>query len=312
MTPFGVMFHHFHGGGHPKGQGAISAEELELLLLGLGPERILPAKEWMRRALTGGLGQGDICLTFDDNLLCQYDIALPVLEKMGLSAFWFVYTSPNQGIPDHLEIYRYYRTTKFANVDQFYESFFSRLMSGPWAREAEAALKGFDPASHLRDFPFYSDQDRKFRYVRDLVLGPERYTAAMEDMLMHDGVDKRSLAGKLWMTDEQLKGLHDKGHVIGLHSHNHPTRMDLLDKAAQAAEYRANFDHLARLLDQAPRSMSHPCNAYNRDTLDILREMGIELGFRANMAQPQKRGLEYPREDHANLVRGMQGGSACA
>jgi hypothetical protein len=48
--------------------------------------------------------------------------------------------------------------------------------------------------------------------------------------------------------------------------------------------------------------MSHPCNSYNATTLSVLRELGITVGFRANMAAGKISELEYPREDHANLV----------
>ena len=51
--------------------------------------------------------------------------------------------------------------------------------------------------------------------------------------------------------------------------------------------------------------MSHPCNSYNAATLSLLRELGITLGFRANMAKLGLSELEYPREDHANLVRAL-------
>ena len=38
------------------------------------------------------------------------------------------------------------------------------------------------------------------------------------------------------------------------------------------------------------------------DTLDVLRDMGITLGFRANLAAVEGRSaLEFPREDHTNV-----------
>jgi hypothetical protein len=60
------------------------------------------------------------------------------------------------------------------------------------------------------------------------------------------------------------------------------------------------------LLDERPVTMSHPCNSYNAMTLEILRELGITLGFRANMAGGFASELELPREDHANLIRAMK------
>jgi hypothetical protein len=49
--------------------------------------------------------------------------------------------------------------------------------------------------------------------------------------------------------------------------------------------------------------MSHPCNSYTADTLSILAELGISLGFRATMrGAADASALERPREDHANIM----------
>ena len=81
------MFHHFHDGRHPAGQGSLSAHELADVIRFLGPARILPAREWLTRALAGTFDRGDLCLTFDDNLRCQYDVALPVLRHRIITNF---------------------------------------------------------------------------------------------------------------------------------------------------------------------------------------------------------------------------------
>ena len=51
--------------------------------------------------------------------------------------------------------------------------------------------------------------------------------------------------------------------------------------------------------------MSHPCNSYNDDTLAILRDLGIVLGFRANLADDTNSLLELPRQDHATILADM-------
>src|ERR1700712_3764530 len=124
MPAHGVMFHHFHSSIHPAGQGSISGEELSRLIESIRPERIVPAREFLLRAERQQLHPNDVCLTFDDNLRCQYDVALPVLRRFGLTAFWFVYTSVLQGNSEPLEIYRAFRTVHFASIDDFYAAFF--------------------------------------------------------------------------------------------------------------------------------------------------------------------------------------------
>ena len=77
-----------------------------------------------------------------------------------------------------------------------------------------------------------------------------------------------------------------------------------MSKAEQEQEYRHNLDHLSKVTGVRPHSMSHPCNSYSSQTLELLYEMDIKIGFRSNMAQDSAHGLlEFPREDHANLLR---------
>jgi peptidoglycan/xylan/chitin deacetylase (PgdA/CDA1 family) len=314
MAAHGIMFHHFHGDGHPPGQGSISADQLDAMIQWLGPGNILPAREWMQRAIHGGLRDGDLCITFDDNLRCQFDVALDVLRARGLTAFWFVYTSVMEGRLERLELYRKFRMTRFSSVDAFYDCFFKFLASGPWSDEAARGLRGFDPRQYLAAFPFYTDGDRQFRFVRDEVLGAERYQDVMDTMIADSGVSLGDLVAGLWMDDKCVRQLHDQGHVVGLHSHTHPTRLERLDREGQRAEYAANIAYLTNLLGTTPTAMSHPCNSYNATTLEVLRELGVKLGFRANMTPGFSGGptgdLQHPRQDHANLLAEMQRGDS--
>jgi peptidoglycan/xylan/chitin deacetylase (PgdA/CDA1 family) len=306
MTAYGVMFHHFHGDGHPQVQGSISGGVLADLIDYLGRGNILAPEEWMRRAREGALSDNDICLTFDDALRCQYDVALPVLRDFGLTAFWFVYSSVFEGNIEPLEAYRYFRTTEFPNIDDFYRQFLAAAKSR-FGNEYDSWLDGFNPDAYLAEFPFYTRNDRVFRYLRDEKLGPDRYNALMTAMMNAHSFDVAAIASQLWMTNEHLCDLHRQGHVIGLHSYSHPTCLAGLSPDSQKQEYRKNFNHLQRVLGQAPTSMAHPCNSYGPETLSILRELGIGLGFRANMqilseASP----FEFPREDHANILGNMR------
>jgi peptidoglycan/xylan/chitin deacetylase (PgdA/CDA1 family) len=305
MRPHGVMFHHFHNKGHIEAQGSISAGELVQMIEFLGRERILPARVWMDRALSGDLSSDDLCLTFDDGLLCQYDVAFPVLHDLGLTAFWFVYTAVMEGSLERLEIYRKFRCMYFRTVDEFYAAFFSAIRSTPHGQAVDRALAGQDMAQYLKEFPFYTLEDRRFRYVRDNVLDTAAYNEIMDEMIREAGASPAELAEQLWMDYDCLRRLHAEGHVIGLHSHTHPIRIEHLNAAEQDREYMSNYNCLRVALGESPKAMSHPCNSYNGTTLGILSKMGIRLGFRANMAQPQASEYEWPREDHANILKAM-------
>lgn len=171
----------------------------------------------------------------------------------------------------------------------------------------QAGFESSYPESYLADFPFYTYEERKFRYLRDEVLGPSRYSAVMWSMIDEDSsFDVQEVKGRLWMGSSDLESLLSEGHSIGLHSHSHPTRIDHLPRAAQAREYRQNFDWIQENLGVTPKFVAHPCGRYSTDTIEILLELGVEMGFKSSMTRARKSSsLEIPREDHATVLRQM-------
>ncbi len=262
---------------------------------------MLSAHEWLWRAERGRLRAQDRCLTFDDNLRCQFDVAAPVLAERRLTAFWFVSTRALDGDIIPLEAYRFFRSTHYPDAESFYAAFEVMLAAEPDAGELAAAARA-QPASYLREFPFYSSADRRFRFVRDRVLSAARYDAIMLRMIERAGANLAELARGLWMGAAELRALHDAGHVIGLHSHTHPTQMASLPRAQQAHEYSQNHARLQHLLGAPPVAMAHPCNSYTAETLDVLRALGVRVGFRANAELASYSALELPRLDHVLLL----------
>lgn len=300
------MFHHFHGGRHAASQGSISADELTAMIESIGTERILCAREFLQRAERGTLRDDSVCVTFDDNLKCQFDIARPVLARFRLTAFWFISTGVFRGHPQPVELHRAFRERHFASVNDFYGAFDLAWQASPHAAQVQQRLASFDAQSFLAEFPFYTPADRRYRFIRDEVLGNDA-TAQLIDQMMRDAhVDASALASDLWMSPEQVCSLHSDGHVIGLHTHTHPTRVAYLSPAEQEREYRDNYMQLMELLAEPIRVMSHPCNSYSETTLAVLRKLGIVLGFRSNMEPASHGPLEFPREDHANVLARMQ------
>jgi len=306
MNPHGIVFHHFYDEKHWAGRGAISSNQLSEMIEYLGPDRILSAKEWLERTQKGALNEEHLCLTFDDALLCQYDIAVPVLQEYAITAFWFITSSACSGTLEMLEVYSKFRTTMFEDIEDFYTAFFKIAEGSELGGLVTPALEGFDPETYLSGSPFYSVGDLKFRYTRDRILGQDRYDEVMQSMLSEYQIDIETFASDLWLREHHLKQLHEEEHVVGLHSHSHPTNLGELPESRQREEYQNNFSFLSDILAVSPTSMSHPCNSYNEVTLSILRELGISLGFCADMSQPRLSELEYPREDAVIVLKEME------
>ncbi|MBF0448245.1 MAG: polysaccharide deacetylase family protein [Magnetococcales bacterium] len=307
MTPHGLMFHHFHNDAHPEGQGSISAETFDEMLNFISKRFvILTAEEWIDRSLSGLLQKNHVCLTFDDNLLCQYEVALPVLKARGLTAFWFIYSSPLVGQIERVELYRYFRTVSFESVNKFYDSFAVSLDQSPYGTLVRETLKTVDINTHLADYPFYTTSDRWFRYVRDLILGPERYHDLMDRMISASNLDPETVPNRLWMNRSHLGDLVNRGHIIGLHSHTHPTRIKDMTATDQQSEYADNLNILQEIAIEPIKTMAHPCGSWSEETLEILEKMGIQIGFHSAMTVPRHHHLLFPRQDHAILLKQMQ------
>jgi peptidoglycan/xylan/chitin deacetylase (PgdA/CDA1 family) len=303
--PHGVMFHYFHL--KKPFQGSISQEQFKEVLDYIGSENLLSAEEWTKRAETNKLEKNNLCITFDDGLRCQYETGLPVLRKYGLTAFWFVNSNTFVGELGFLEIYRHFRNTCFTTIDEFYGAFYFTALSSSFASAVQQGLNVF-PRNYLSEYPFYTEGDRKFRYIRDKILKPSEYEQIMNKMINSKGLIFQDISKELWLGMEHLQALQSKEHIIGLHSHTHPTVMANLPYDAQQLEYQNNFDIFSKILREKPFTMAHPCCSYSDDTLKILRDLGIRLGFRTNMLQKKYSLLELPREDVAVLLKEKQGG----
>jgi len=303
-----IMFHHFHNEHHLPAQGSLGAGDFGEMLDWLAQRHtILSASDYLKKFESGSLNSDEICLSFDDALLCQWDIAVPVLQERKIQAFFFVYSSVFTEKPDSLEIFRYFRTTSFKSLENFYDQFFEEVRAEDVSKywNAQETYKNID---YLAAFPFYTKSDKWFRYLRDQVLCAQYYNNLILKFMDAKNFNANKASEKLWISENNLKALHKEGHMVGLHSVTHPTQMSKLSREDQELEYSKNMYHLESVLGRGSVvSMAHPCGDYNQDTLSILNDMGIRIGFRSSMSIKEiKSSLEVPRDDHANIFREMQ------
>jgi peptidoglycan/xylan/chitin deacetylase (PgdA/CDA1 family) len=301
----GLMFHRFHRSGTPPaGQGSLTEVEFEELLNIVGPARILTPQEWVSRVASNSLQDSDLCITLDDGLRSQFDVALSVLDRYKLKAFWFVFSSVFEGHIDRNEVYNRFASTAFKSFDCFVEEFF-QFYSVPRAVFESNGYQDFN--RNLKKLcPFYTENDLKFRFVRNQLLDRNDFIKIMDSFIGAKGFSALEIARNLWLTNEHLKDLVARGHCIGLHSYDHPFTMAGLPEAKQEEQYARNFMHITGITGEPVKSMSHPLNSYNAQTIKVLSDLGIVCGFRSNMTPPlggaTLPALELAREDGVNIL----------
>jgi len=311
----GIMFHHFHDDSiTTKAQGSISKDDFYKIINFIGRKNICDADVFFEKFKENKLKENEVCLTFDDCLKSQINVALPVLEDLKIKSFFFVYTSIFEGEKtDTLEIFRHFRMNYFKDVNNFYDCFYKAV---------DKDLNGFfnQNKKKIQDkkeqFPFYSIEDIKFRLVRNLFLTKNDYEKVMSLMMNEKKFKPKEFYSNLFFNNEDLKKLDKLGHLVALHSHSHPMGLGKLNYDEQKNEYVKCASVISKILNKPANEikwMSHPFGSYNIDTLEILKELGVELGFKQIMKVEPEKGmkkinnsfLEIQREDHANIIKRM-------
>ena len=138
----------------------------------------------------------------------------------------------------------------------------------------------------------------------------------MINMIKEKNFEPKKHYSNLVFDKKDLKKLNSLGHLIGLHTHNHPTLLESLSYDEQKLEYENCISIILNIIGKPKnpiKFMSHPCGSYNSHTLEILKELGIELGFKHIMTIEAEKGmkkinnsfLEIAREDHVKIIKSM-------
>ena len=290
----GIMFHHFHRSNKKIiFKGSFSEKDFENLIYNIGPEKIVSPKEFFKN-VKDSRDEKKYCITFDDGLKSQFEVALPILNKFKIKAFWFVYTSVFEEYTFDNEVIKYLINKHYPNFKKFVEVLKSKLF------ELFPKKKYKFNKSHDKHIRFFSEPEREYRFIRDKYLNKYEYTLLIKEVLLKQR-DLSLIKKKLFLDEKDLKFLSRRGHYIGLHSHSHPMNITKLNFDQQMEEYKKCKEKINSLTSSNIVCMSHPNNYYNNDTLKALKLLGIKFGFHSQKFEKMNSLLEIPRIDCSYL-----------
>lgn len=195
--------------------------------------RVLPLAEAVRRLADGTLPARALALTFDDGYADNHDVALPILERLGLPATFFVATGYlDGGCMWNDRVIQAFRQCRSDALDLRDVGLGVLDVSSAAARRAGVGM----------------------------VLGRLKYERTAPREALADRVLTAAGAEpprKLMMTGDQVRHLAARGMSLGAHTHTHPI-LARLDASAARDEIARSRDVLQDLVQAPVRLFAYP------------------------------------------------------
>ncbi len=250
-----LVFHRVLRDPDPMFPEAIDADRFERYMSILARRfNVLRLDEAVRRLATGNIPPRSVCISFDDGYADNFEIALPILNRVGLCASFFI-------------------TTAFLDGGMMWNDMVAEALK--LQRLDTLDLRDIGLGQH----PVASLSDRRaayFRLVRKIKYESAqlRTTLAIE-VARHAEVE---CPDKLMMNREQVRALADAGMEIGAHTVTHPILARLSREQAER-EVRNSRTALESIVDGEVCGFAYPNGKpgldYTLHDVELVRNTGF-------------------------------------
>lgn len=281
MTFLGVNFHYigdedrYENGIYPislerfSGQLDILAENFQFI----SQKDLLDAIEEKKE-----LPEMSCLVTFDDGLKCQFEKALPILQKKNIPAVFFVCSLP------YLE-----KKACFIHKIHWLRAHLSPEIFRELVEEKVKEILGKDMGFYLTKdniekasarYRYDSSKEAGLKFILNMILNISEKEKIIDSIFSSQISDERDFAEKIYLSENQIKELHDLG-FLGMHTYDHRPLSRLKDDELKK-NLAGNKNHLESLVNGKIFSVSYPHGSkieVSDKAVEICRELGLKLGF---------------------------------
>lgn len=216
---------------------------------------VLPLDQAIGHMKTGTLPAGAACITFDDGYADNHDVAMPILQRHGLTATFFIATG-------FLDGGRMWNDTVIETI---------RASAGPLLN-----LTSFGLGQH----PIASVEQKQAAI--SALIGHIKYRPVEERIAITEQIAQFAnvtLPQDLMMTSEEVKAMRQAGMQIGAHTVSHPILARLTDEQARQ-EISGSKAYLEQLLGESVGVFAYPNGKpgedYSLQTVEIVRSLNFD------------------------------------
>lgn len=224
-----------------------------------GWHHVLALDDAVRRLAEGRLPSRALAITFDDGYADNHDLALPILQRHGLTATFFIATG-------FLDGGRMWNDTVVESI-----------------RRTSAAQLDFSGLGLPGVGMFATDNWEAKRRAIETVLGQAKYLETQQRLDLVGRLARKvgaRLPDDLMMSSDQVRALHRAGMGIGAHTVNHPILANM-DDAGALAELRQGRASLQALTQSAVPLLAYPNGRPERDYSAHTVRLARQVGFSA-------------------------------
>jgi peptidoglycan/xylan/chitin deacetylase (PgdA/CDA1 family) len=242
---------------------------------------VLPLDEAVRRMYEGDLPPRALAITFDDGYADNHDVALPILQRHGLNATFFVATG-------FLDGGRMWNDTLVESV--------RRAKVDSLDLRGESMLASNPGVLSLR-----TTGDR--RAALQKLIASTKYLAPLARQAQVDRIatmTRAELPHDLMMSSNQVAKLHQAGMRIGAHTVSHPILRGVDDDVARK-EIGSSREKLSQITGSNVELFAYPngkpdCDYSSRD-VELARQLGFLAAFSTSpgAATAQSDRFQLPR-----------------
>ena len=253
----------------PRAIFPVTTAQLATQIESLMRDYELVTRDQLLAALDGGgsLPRRACVLTFDDGLRCQFELALPVLERLGAPAIFFV---PGRPLAEGrmLEVHKLHALRERLPDDELA----ARLPPGMPNVTAEEAQ------THYR---YDTPEAARLKFLLNIRLPAEQRRELVDDLFAAEFPDEPALAEDLYMDAGQVAELEREHRAVGAHSYAHQPLATLSN-----GELEGDLARVTQLLEEVtgsrPRTFSYPYGttaAVDARTAEAVGAAGYRVAF---------------------------------
>jgi peptidoglycan/xylan/chitin deacetylase (PgdA/CDA1 family) len=264
-----VVNHHYVAEEAPQAPRAIfptttAALEAELALLGRTFEFV--SRDDLLDAVAGSreLPERACAITFDDGLRSQFELALPLLARLGVPGIFFVPAQPLVE-PRLLAVHKLHAVREHAAPEALL----------PHVRDVEV-----DETRAAAMYRYDSPEAARVKFALNVALPAAERDAILDEVFAAELGDEGTYAADLYADAEQVAELARRG-ALGAHAYSHRP-LAALPPVELDRELRSAVEVIERVAGERPRAISYPhgsAEAVDLGVAGAAAAAGFEVGF---------------------------------